>query len=378
MCTDDVASYTLNDLANDTDLWNMDPANDLFSQFMQPSREELEKDLREQMQNESMESASKYKHDWLPAIGSNPLKFVKPSNWDECERCTKRNPRDRHVGEVIYNPLGQPCCHVVVVPRHTDEFQDIACRFPETFRIKNICRVQNEDLTARFYERKYLMEEDRGRSVAVSELMFHSSVGNLEDLVGEGLDFRLGSIGFFGRGNYCTPYIEKAATYWKGTSERFIVFGVEVLLGDCLDHEDGMFDQTYRKEPYGFDSVSGNMTGEKEFVVYRNDQINIKYVIYYYPDDAFIRDKVHVATNKVVLPVKPINADAYITEIRGMKRCAVKLKPPPPLPTVADPPPPPPAPTGVQTPLNSILQYNTTLPTLPAPVQSQPKRKNDD
>ena len=56
---------------------------------------------------------------------------------------------------------------------------------------------------------------------------------------------------------------------------------VSMLLGTPLVYPKNHKEPTLRREPRGFNSVIGNLTGHHEFVVYNNSQVNIDYVVYY-------------------------------------------------------------------------------------------------
>lgn len=126
------------------------------------------------------------------------------------------------------------------------------------------------------------------------------SSANLSSVCREGLDQRLSSIGLFGRGIYSSDSPVKANTYWQGSNPYGIryMLSLSVLLGRCKvvfkhniatltslqEYPAGICDQRLLREPDGFDSVTGNVTGHSEFVTYDNSRVHIDYIIGYKAD----------------------------------------------------------------------------------------------
>ena len=253
-----------------------------------------------------------------------------PMIWDNCDRCLYKQCRDKHIGTPFYNPQGNPCAHLVPIKvpnpiyiekkmtmtfdkKYSDnfvrldkvssEYTEIAKNFYNEFTdsetkplvIVGIGRIQNENLFTEYI--KGCINETTG-NITKDVKLYHTSSASLDELVLEGLDARLSSIGLFGKGIYATSSPAKAASYWKGTSEIRTMFQVRMNLENVYTFPNGIFDHTLVREPRGYDSVKGNMTGQDEYIVYKNSRAYIEYLIEY----MVIDEKILPASVRVTVP----------------------------------------------------------------------------
>ena len=234
---------------------------------------------------DSREAKPKYDPDWSLKARPKHLPYTPHPHWDECERCL-RNLRVLHTGVPFYNPLGGiPSAHMVPLSETCTEYASIVNMFNADsdglMRVLSVHRVQNDALYQQYHMTLNTMIMDSVGTFEERTHLCHSSSASLDELVVEGLDPRLSSVGLFGRGTYATPSPAKASSYWKGTSEVRTMFIVRMILGLVYVFSDGKFDHTLVREPRGYDSVKGNITGHDEYVVYKGDRVLIEYVVRY-------------------------------------------------------------------------------------------------
>eukprot|EP00049_Salpingoeca_infusionum_P021932 m.4872 g.4872 ORF g.4872 m.4872 type:complete len:252 (-) comp4683_c0_seq2:439-1194(-) len=106
---------------------------------------------------------------------------------------------------------------------------------------------------------------------------------DLNDILADGLDMRLSKYGYFGRGIYSATTPIKANKYWpkeRAYDER-VILQLRTLVGHTKQFQRGHYDMELQREPRGYDSVSGNIDGHSEVIVYNNNRCLIEYVIYY-------------------------------------------------------------------------------------------------
>ena len=170
------------------------------------------------------------------------------------------------------------------------------------------------------------------------------------------MDCRLAATGYFGKGIYSSPSVAKANTYFKNnaTTEQVdnplrYMLALHVCMGKTYKYKQFETANTLTREPDGYDSVTGYVSGGTEFVVYNNDQVYISHVIFYrIPAPVATTNPAPTTTN--LIPVATINPAPVPTNP------VLTTTNPAPVPTNPAPVPTNPAP----------------VPTNPAPVPTNP------
>jgi hypothetical protein len=125
---------------------------------------------------------------------------------------------------------------------------------------------------------------------SIKELWHGTTAGDIDQLLLEGLDQRVAARGHFGRGLYFSDHPGKAHRYTtkksfvgRGPSSEGIrtMLRCKVQLGKTKEYPRGINDTSLLREPSGYDSVVGNISGQNEMVVYDNDRVLIEYVVRY-------------------------------------------------------------------------------------------------
>lgn len=206
-----------------------------------------------------------------------------PTTWNNCNRCNNIQPKEKHVGIPIYNIMSYyPCAHLILLDEKMTEYQKVKNAFnqnnDELFIVK-IYRSQNPDTFQSYMKKTFDYKKRLFTKDTIN--LYHTSKQGFDELISEGLDQRLSSVGLFGRGIYATSSPIKAASYWKGCNEIKTMFQVRMNLGNMYTFPNNIFDSKLLCPPRGFDSVQGNMTGNNEYIVYENDRCYIEYMIQY-------------------------------------------------------------------------------------------------
>lgn len=102
-----------------------------------------------------------------------------------------------------------------------------------------------------------------------------------EKLLAESLDQRIASRGHFGRGLYFADHAAKAHRYTSKESGDRVMLRAKVLLGNTKTYPKGVNDPNLLREPPGYHSVEGDISGHREVVVYSGDRVLIEYVVRY-------------------------------------------------------------------------------------------------
>lgn len=122
---------------------------------------------------------------------------------------------------------------------------------------------------------------------SVRDLWHGTTAPNIDQLLLEGLDQRVAARGHFGRGLYFSDHPGKAHRYTTKRSAGPNADGIrtmlrcKVQLGKTKEYPRGVNDTSLLREPSGYDSVMGNISGQNEMVVYDNDRVLIEYVVRY-------------------------------------------------------------------------------------------------
>lgn len=198
-----------------------------------------------------------------------------PTCWTNCPNCPPNKKRKYHLIDVAYN-----CPEWGVVSNPLTQ---------AGFVVNKVQRIQNETLWQRLCYEKKLMLRDR---VDVNEqLLYHTSRSTISIICEEGLDLRLSRNGMFGSGIYFSDSPVKCNCYWgDGMSPTRYMFCCRVLLGEIKEYPRGKSEQLVREppkpnpkpgEPKCYDSVMGNLSGQKEYVVYNAYRVMPEYVLNY-------------------------------------------------------------------------------------------------
>eukprot|EP00053_Salpingoeca_punica_P011184 m.99996 g.99996 ORF g.99996 m.99996 type:complete len:476 (-) comp15608_c0_seq3:497-1924(-) len=215
---------------------------------------------------------------------------------------------------------GQRICHAELLPRSHPESQRIAGAFAQygknVFETVQVWQVHHPQLEERYEKQRLAMalracaaaadaedddddnnnnNDDSSRKSgngclfggldlgAVEEKphLYHTTKAPLAAVLAEGLDLGRARPGLFGRGLYATSSIVKASSYWPLHCNRRIMLEVSVLAGRAYEYMPGETCQGLTAPPQGCDSVSGDLHGHPETVVYNNSQLLIRYIVDY-------------------------------------------------------------------------------------------------
>lgn len=185
--------------------------------------------------------------------------------------------------------------HVVPVDPLTGEFALVVLPLLQTnVTIVSVDRVQNEHTWKRFRdcERHSTAHVNRWHGTAAADLRL---------LLTEGLDQRLSSArrAHFGNGIYVAESPAKAHRYTGRHKCMTLSCGspapvdglvrtvlrCKVVLGRVKEYPKGVTDPGLFREPLGYDSVKGNVSGHDENVLYDNERVHIEYVVRYTVSD---------------------------------------------------------------------------------------------
>jgi hypothetical protein len=214
-------------------------------------------------------------------FGEWPSKY-----WTECPCNFDKTYTGEHIGEPILDYSGQIIGHVVPVPISSEEINEIISTFrQENLVVKSVKRIQNNFLMKRF---NHILETE-GPIVITSiglenniKTLYHYSRSEAKQLYQEGLDHRLSKGGMFGKGIYFAANPIKANSYcFKPIQQDRTIFVSSVLTGKMKKYNDGEQDTTLLREPVGFNSVVGNITGDIEHVIYDMNRTILQYEITY-------------------------------------------------------------------------------------------------
>ena len=159
------------------------------------------------------------------------------------------------------------------------------------FVVGRICTVENPVADLRWRAQCISMGCKAGQTTVPFYRLLHATpTNNIASILNDGLDVKRASAGFFGKGIYFANDISKANMHSHCVGNPNItrtMFVCNVALGRIKHYEMGYFDRSKTAPPEEYDSVSGFVRKELEYVVYNNDQVNITHVITYkFPDTA--------------------------------------------------------------------------------------------
>jgi len=230
--------------------------------------------------------------DDVVGLNTAPCGVAVPDTWSPCDHCAASPWADGgHVGHALADHDGVVRCHIVEVDPSTAEYAAVVLPLVQHgVSIVEVQRVQNHRLYTR-YHGKEMSEALMPWETETKDLWHGTTVSDLEQMLLEGLDQRMSARGHFGRGLYFSDHPGKAHRYTTKRSG----FGGEsggvrtmlrcrVQLGRTKEYPPGVNDTSLLREPAGYDSVRGNISGQNEMVVYDNDRVLIEYVVRYTVD----------------------------------------------------------------------------------------------
>ncbi|KAJ3236324.1 E3 ubiquitin-protein ligase dtx3l [Chytriomyces hyalinus] len=171
--------------------------------------------------------------------------------------------------------------------------RDLLRRKSRSHRVLKACGMSDEEIAARL-QSDYEFDDTMKRTAPLPEysdnpaLLFHCTKSNVDDILRQGLDQRLGAGGLLGRGLYFADAVGKSLNYDQNST--ILVFSV--ILGDCV-FVPGPGNQASVREPpkadcqkrnkddLFFDSIVGRPAAHNEYVIYRSDQCLPLYAISY-------------------------------------------------------------------------------------------------
>eukprot|EP00041_Stephanoeca_diplocostata_P007052 m.97454 g.97454 ORF g.97454 m.97454 type:complete len:426 (+) comp16699_c0_seq1:352-1629(+) len=221
-----------------------------------------------------------------------------PSTWEACPRCANgESTPDNvpHIGLPIGDGIpGHVCCHVVRLAPDSEEYNSLFRHHEQSFmQIHAIGRVQNHMQLDRIRKQQELDlmslmtrdgEQERHERQLFHGTRCHDMLHDIPRLLAEGLDQRLAGVGRFGRGIYFSDDAVKAHMYTPNDTEYRCMLVCSVQLGNTFCYPPGQTDPKLLRQLRGYGSVVGNVTGEREYVVYENSRVMINYVILYKSD----------------------------------------------------------------------------------------------
>ena len=142
--------------------------------------------------------------------------------------------------------------------------------------IVGIERAQNTRLEAQFIDTQAKLRAQGKGDIRIG---FHTTKGPIDEIIAEGLDYRLSKGGYFGNGLYFAEDPLKSCLYDTNKTNKMLM--CSLLLGKSYYYAPGVTDQTLVREPPGFDSIIGCTDGHYEYVIYDNSKVLIDYVISY-------------------------------------------------------------------------------------------------
>ena len=172
----------------------------------------------------------------------------------------------------------------VAVRLHPDseEFQTIAKDFTKGaphFEVHEVRRIENTESQAKYWS-QYAYDAKHG--IINEGILYHTYRGERAPIFSLGLDQRMGRIGMFGRGIYFSPTTLKTDQYSKiPATEMRYTLRCRVLLGRVCKFPQGQSMPSLMREPLGFDTVLGNVSGSDEYAVYNSNRVLIEYEVGY-------------------------------------------------------------------------------------------------
>lgn len=221
------------------------------------------------------------------------------SEWDSCPACAVSPSLEHgHVGRVLRGETGN-MCHLVLIQPGTLEHIDVlwpifTSEWARHFFPVAVYRVQNVDMHKRFTDKQSWETEAMLTTTPALDL-WHGTPADekgIEDMLLGGLDQRLSQRGYFGHGLYFSDSPGKASRYTAPRNDQGRLVALpdthvrtllrcKVLPGRQLKCDPNVTHPRLRREPVGYDSVKGNVTGSDEYVVYDNARVYAEYVVQY-------------------------------------------------------------------------------------------------
>lgn len=192
------------------------------------------------------------------------------------------------VWSIFDRTTGNPVCFAVRLCSDDADYTRLSAKFSKTgaMQVNAVWRVHHSVLE----EAYNLCRSTAGNPT--EQIGYHTSKAPLDVLLATGLDVNKARAGLFGKGIYAAQTVPKSSSYWQWQFDARIMLEVSMLTGSTYLCPLGQTRQGLQAPPPGFDSVTGNVHGQPEFVVYENSRVLIKFIIDYtvlpaYP--AFLR-----------------------------------------------------------------------------------------
>jgi O-acetyl-ADP-ribose deacetylase (regulator of RNase III) len=185
-------------------------------------------------------------------------------------------------------------CELVTLNASSAEFKSVVARLQETLphvQVYSIDRIQNKWLWEKYLQQKELLIKKNG-GIAKEEMLFHGTKSNDPKLIydGEtGFDMRLAASGMWGTATYFAYNASYSDRYaFKDAKGQRVMLLSTVLIGDSvfLTSNPALKKPPQKgKNKMGFledyDSVTGEASGSRVFMVYENNRAYPKYLITY-------------------------------------------------------------------------------------------------
>lgn len=173
------------------------------------------------------------------------------------------------------------------LPPHTNTYINLNTRFNEcNLSILGIHKVFNPIRQLDFDLQQFTYETT---NIPKNQIyLFHSTRGDINKIIKEGLNVEKSRIGSCGKGIYLTDCPLKANDYnikkGDGYNER-IMLRCAILPGRIKYLLPGQYNREYTQSPPGFECVSAFLKRSREYVIYNNSQVIITEVIRYRIND---------------------------------------------------------------------------------------------
>lgn len=189
---------------------------------------------------------------------------------------------------------GHVNCHAIWLAPGSPEYVKVTADIDQRImKIHSIARVQSPMQLDRIRKRQREDQLDpmtrSGEHERQERQLYHGTrchdvEHDIARLLAEGLDQRLAGVGRFGRGIYFAERPMKAHMYTPNDTPLRCMLQCSVQLGNTFRYPAQQMDPELLREPQGYGSVVGNVTGQDEYVVYDNHRVMINYMILYQSD----------------------------------------------------------------------------------------------
>lgn len=168
----------------------------------------------------------------------------------------------------------------------SSEFNEIVAPMNATpgFYSIAVFSVENSDVSAHFGIQSASIAKQNGGNANIITGYHCASTNAIRAILDSGFNIALSRIGFFGKGAYFTKSVLKANNYSpkKGNPNSIrLMLICDVVLGLNKEFKLGHLDRQLVQAPKGSHSVRGFLTRDYEYVVYNQNQIRPRYLVFY-------------------------------------------------------------------------------------------------